>query len=114
MKKFLITLCVPILLCLPAQAASLSGSDIEKAFIGKRLKWKTVDGYEGTVRYSKNGSAKVNIKKPERVSDKGKWWVKGNRLCNQWEVIRDGKPKCFTYRQQSDGSYKSNTGTIIE
>lgn len=114
MKKFLIALSIPILFSFSAQAANLSASDIEKAFIGKRLKWKTVDGYEGTVRYSKNGSARVTIKKPERVSDKGKWWIKGNRMCNQWEVVREGKPKCFSYKQLSDGSYKSNTGTIIK
>lgn len=28
--------------------------------------------------------------------DKGRWWIEGNQLCQQWEQWYDGKRFCFT------------------
>ena len=113
MKRLLLTFGIVLVFGFPAQAKNLNVDEMRKAFVGKRVTYVTKDGYEGSARYSKNGSAKVTNKKPERCTDRGSWRIKGNKFCNKWEVIRDGKEKCFTYKETGKGVYLSNTGTVI-
>lgn len=81
-----------------AFAKNLTAAEIKSNIAGKRVSWVTNDGYKGTTKYSKNGTAKVSIKSPKKFQDQGKWRTKGNKICNKWEQIREGKEKCFTLK----------------
>jgi len=106
MKKITLAICAVLALSVPAMAKNLTGAELQEKLIGKRIKFESTDGqFKGTLRYSKNGKVRVSQSKPERFKDKGIWWIKGNKLCNQWEVIREAKPKCFTYKELGPKTY---------
>lgn len=38
----------------------------------------------------------------EGVSDRGKWWVDGSRLCQKWSSWMDGETYCYTLSRSGD------------
>ncbi|MEL6422983.1 MAG: hypothetical protein AAFQ42_11110 [Pseudomonadota bacterium] len=50
--------------------------------------------------------------------DTGNWWIKGNRLCQRWNVWFEGKTRCLAVRRRGatfhwqDQSGKKGTATI--
>lgn len=114
MKKILLAAGAIVMMAVPAKAANLTAEQMQKAFVGKRITYETADGFKGSARYNKNGSASLSNTKPDRFKDKGTWRIKGNSFCNKWEVVRDGRERCFTYVETGKGRYLSNTGTAIK
>lgn len=106
MRKFTLAICTVLAFSVPATAKTLTGAELQEKLVGKRIKFENTDGtIKGTTRYNKNGKARVSLTKPNRFKDKGIWWIKGNKLCNQWEQIREGEPKCFTYKELGPKTY---------
>jgi hypothetical protein len=86
----------------PAQArAQLSEREILKTVAGKRIYLKTPLGGEFPLYYRADGRVDgsgdaVGLGRFMQPKDEGRWWVKGNRLCQKWQTWYDGKRFCFT------------------
>lgn len=107
-----------------AEPAALSGDTLKKAVSGKTVNLN-VSGVNLPIRYSANGtmSGKVNgfvaaVAGEDRPSDSGKWWVKGDQLCQRWNSWLEKKPYCYKLTmnggsvlwKRNDG--RSGTATI--
>ena len=86
----------------PADARTpLSTSEIERTVSGKRIYLRTPLGGEFPLFYQRNGQVDgsgeaVGLGRFMKPRDKGRWWVRSNRLCQQWQTWYDGKQFCFT------------------
>ncbi|MXN66923.1 hypothetical protein GR183_18565 [Stappia sp. GBMRC 2046] len=92
-----------------AQAAiansEMTGSEIKAAVSGKRIFLKTPFGGEFPLYYRENGKVDgsgkaIGLGRFMKPSDSGRWWVQGDRLCQQWRSWYDGKRFCFTLAEQ--------------
>ncbi|WP_051241455.1 hypothetical protein [Stappia stellulata] len=85
-----------------AQAnTQLSQSEIKQVVSGKRIYLKTPLGGEFPLYYQTNGTVDgsgdaVGLGRFMQPNDEGRWWVRGNRLCQKWQSWYDGKQFCFT------------------
>ena len=84
----------------PAGASSLSGADIQANVVGKQIFLSTAFGGEFPLNYRRNGVVDGNgealgLGRFVRPSDQGKWWVRGNRLCQQFQTWYKGAVLCF-------------------
>lgn len=104
MKRFAKTFCVAALLSLPfatnASAEILSGEEIRNSIIGKRIYLSIPLGGEFPLRYQNNGVVKgdgsaVGVGRFFSPKDQGRWWIKGNDLCQQWQEWYEGRTFCF-------------------
>lgn len=92
-----------------AQArASLSEQEIRQTISGKRIYLKTPLGGEFPLYYRTNGRVDgsgeaVGLGRFMQPKDEGRWWVRGDRLCQKWESWYDGKQFCFTL-SRGDGN----------
>ena len=93
--------------------SKLSESELMDQLVGKKLEFQTPDGATGFVRYSRNGKAKLWEGNFEPNRDRGNWWIKGNSLCNQWKVVRNGTAACSSFKSTGEGSYISSKGTKV-
>jgi hypothetical protein len=44
------------------------------------------------------------------TSDRGRWWVAGNKLCQQWQSWFDKATHCFELRREGQTLYWSGSG----
>jgi hypothetical protein len=100
-------------LALPATAAlaeptTLAGDELRQAISGKTI-FLNVSGFELPIRYATNGrmsgkmsTVAASFSRGDGAQDRGKWWVAGDQLCQQWTSWMDGKAYC--YRLTRDGS----------
>jgi hypothetical protein len=82
------------------QARELAESDIREKISGKRIFLAVPLGGEFPLFYRKDGRVDgtgeaVGLGRLARPTDGGRWWVSGNRLCQQWQTWYDGKRMCF-------------------
>lgn len=91
---------------MPAQAdnALLSGTEIHSLVNGQRIYIGGPLGAELPVNYRTNGTVDgsgeaVGLGKFFQPKDKGRWWIKGNQLCQQWEQWYNGTVMCFTLQR---------------
>lgn len=97
-----------------AQASSkLSANELREQIVGKKLEFETPNGAHGFVRYSNNGKAKLWDSNFDPNRDRGKWWIEGNTLCNQWKVVRNGTASCSSFKSIGNGSYMTSRGTKV-
>lgn len=86
----------------PALAsAQLSEKEIRNTVAGKRIYLKVPLGGEFPLYYQANGKVSgsgdaVGLGRFMQPKDQGRWWVRGNRLCQKWQAWYDGKQFCFT------------------
>jgi hypothetical protein len=83
-----------------AQARELAGDDIRNKIVGKRIYLAAPLGGEFPLFYRKDGRVDgtgeaIGLGRLARPSDSGRWWIAGNRLCQQWQSWYDGKRMCF-------------------
>ena len=97
---------------LPAEARTpMDGSQIKQTISGKRIYLKTPFGGEFPLNYRRNGKVDgegqaVGLGRFMQPEDQGRWWVRGNRLCQKWQNWYDGKRFCFTLsRGEGDRLY---------
>lgn len=105
-----------------AETPPLSGEAIRAAVTGKTVVMNTpVGGIP--VSYRDNGTMIGRAKDLQLYTgqerDRGKWWVKSDQMCQQWETWLEGQTHCFTVRidgvtvfwRRNDG--KAGTATIV-
>ncbi len=83
-----------------ANAELMTGAQIRKDVVGKRIYLSAPLGGEFPLFYRADGQVDgsgeaLGIGKWVRPTDKGRWWISGNQLCQQWQTWYDGKPMCF-------------------
>jgi hypothetical protein len=87
---------------IPAQANDpLDADEIRRLVIGKRIYLATPLGGEIPMNYQTNGRVDasgeaVGLGRFLAPKDNGRWWISGNRLCQQWQVWYEGQRMCFT------------------
>ncbi len=95
MKTFISAVAISMAALTTAYAAPLNGQDLRKAIAGKTL-IISARGHTIPVRFSANGSMSGSFKGifAGQRSDRGRWWISGNQLCQQWSNWLDGKSHC--------------------
>jgi hypothetical protein len=102
---------------LAAERASLSGDELRKAVSGKTV-YLRISGFELPIRYSPGGSMSgrmgavaATLARGDGASDRGKWWVSGSQLCQQWTSWMEGKSYCYTLTRRGHSvSWVRNDG----
>ena len=92
----------------PAAAAQMDGGEIRSAVAGKRVFLQVPLGGEFPLYYRANGRVDgtgeaVGLGKYMQPKDSGRWWVDGDRLCQQWQAWYDGRVFCFTLTRAGEG-----------
>ena len=84
-----------------AGEASLTGNVLRKTVSGKTVYLK-ISGFELPIRYSAGGSmtgsmsmVAAALSRGDGASDRGKWWISGDQLCQRWTSWMDGKSYCY-------------------
>lgn len=88
----------------PAMADVLKGEAIDQTVRGKRIYLATPFGGEFPLNYRPNGRVDgdgeaLGLGRLMRPQDSGRWWVRDNRLCQQWSTWEQGQTYCFTLRK---------------
>ncbi len=93
-------------LALPATASlaeptTLAGDELRQAISGKTV-FLNISGFELPIRYAANGrmsgkmsTVAASFSRGDGAQDRGKWWVAGDQLCQQWVSWMDGKAYCY-------------------
>lgn len=90
-----------------AEAPAMSKDEIRKAVRGKRIYLQTPFGGEFPLFYRTDGvvdgtGEALGLGRFMAPKDSGKWWIEGNRLCQQWQEWYDGKRQCFVLQRLSE------------
>jgi len=91
-----------------AEPAQLAGDELRQAISGKTV-YLNISGFELPINYAANGrmsgkmsTVAASFSRGDGAQDRGKWWVAGDQLCQQWTSWMDGKTYC--YKLTRDGS----------
>jgi hypothetical protein len=83
------------------KSASLAGAELRKAVSGKTV-YLHISGFELPIRYAASGSmtgslgtVAATLARGDGTSDRGKWWIAGNQLCQRWTSWMDGSTYCY-------------------
>jgi hypothetical protein len=90
-----------------ADTKPMSAKDIEQTIRGKRIYLQTPFGGEFPLFYDRNGvvdgsGEALGLGRFMAPTDSGRWWIDGNRLCQQWQEWYDGKRHCFELTRTGD------------
>ena len=117
MINLVLALVLPLVVVTQAPTASSSGSHISGHEVRKIIQGRTVYiasgyGFEVPVYYGANGSMSGKVgKMPTLVaikshsSDRGRWWIKGNQLCQRWRTWLKGATYCFRLSREGRKVY---------
>ena len=85
----------------PANAETLSGDALRSAVVGKTVFLK-ISGFELPIEYSSRGTMKGSMgtvaaafSRGDGASDRGKWWIADNQLCQKWNTWMEGQTYCY-------------------
>jgi hypothetical protein len=107
-----------------AEPTKLGGEHIKEAFTGSRVELDTPLGTTIPIKFTGDGLMRGNAGSLASVlgaeNDRGRWWVKGDRLCYKWFRWFDAEEQCLTihlkdervFWRRDDG--KKGTATIVE
>ena len=85
---------------------TLTTNQIELALKGKTIYGTFPTGNDFKTYHRADGKAFTKCCADSwRFRDSGKWWVKDNKLCTQWETLRHGEVGC-SYIVREDGRLK--------
>lgn len=91
-----------------AEPTTLAGDELRQAISGKTV-FLNISGFELPIRYAANGrmsgkmsTVAASFSRGDGAQDRGKWWVAGDQLCQQWTSWMEGKAYC--YRLTREGS----------
>lgn len=95
----------------PAHAEKLSGGDIKELVNGKRIFLKVPLGGEFPLFYQTNGSVTgdgtaLGLGRYLAPKETGRWFVRGDSLCQQFPTWYDGKVSCFTLQKTGETSLR--------
>ena len=93
----------------PASADQLSGSELKQFVNGKRVYLATPFGGEFPLNYKRTGvvtgdGSALGLGKFLAPTESGRWWVKGENLCQQWPTWYDGRTTCFRIKKTGERS----------
>ena len=84
-----------------AEPATLAGDELRQAISGK-IVYLNISGFELPINYAANGrmsgkmsTVAASFSRGDGAQDRGKWWVAGDQLCQQWTSWMDGKAYCY-------------------
>lgn len=85
----------------PAKAGELDGSQIKSMISGQRVLLATSWGFEFPLVYRSGGSVTgdgTGTRLAEFFAPKetGKWWIRGNQMCQQFPTWYKGRTFCFS------------------
>jgi hypothetical protein len=100
-----------------AEPISLAGDELRQAISGKTV-YLNVSGFELPIRYSPNGrmsgtigAVAASFGRGDGTSDRGKWWVASDQLCQKWTSWMDGQSYCYRLiRNGNSVQWTSNDG----
>jgi hypothetical protein len=92
-----------------ASAEQLAGGELQQFVSGKRVYLATPFGGEFPLNYKQSGivtgdGTALGLGRFFAPTESGKWWVRGENLCQQWPTWYDGKPTCFQIRKTGERS----------
>lgn len=92
-----------------ANAEQLAGNQLKQFVNGKRVFLATPFGGEFPLNYKSTGvvtgdGTALGLGKFFAPTESGRWWVKGENLCQQWPTWYDGKTTCFQIRKTGERS----------
>ena len=89
-----------------AASVALSGDVLRNAVSDKTVVLR-ISGFELPIRYSSRGTMTGRMSTfaaafsgSKSVSDHGKWWVGGRKLCQKWSTWMDGATYCYALSEQ--------------
>ncbi|MCY0094975.1 hypothetical protein [Hoeflea ulvae] len=87
----------------------LAGAELKGFVNGKRVYLATPFGGEFPLNYQPSGvvsgdGTSLGLGKFLAPKENGRWWVKGENLCQQWPTWYDGKATCFRIEKTGDQS----------
>ena len=89
-----------------AASVALSGDVLRNAVSDKTVVLR-ISGFELPIRYSSRGTMTGRMSTfaaafsgSKSVSDHGKWWVDGRKLCQKWSSWMDGATYCYALSEQ--------------
>lgn len=93
----------------PVSAEMLAGSALKDFVNGKRVYLKIPLGGEFPLYYQTNGKvsgdgSSVGLGKYFAPKETGRWFVEGNKLCQQFPTWYKGKVSCFTVTRTGEAS----------
>ena len=114
MLRFRALLCAAIAITafvdLPARAEGerVSAEEIRQSIIGRRIYLAAPIGGEFPLNYRPSGMVDGNgealgIGRLVRPKDEGRWWIAGDRLCQQFRNWYKGAPMCFELYRDGEG-----------
>ncbi|WP_234905843.1 hypothetical protein [Affinirhizobium pseudoryzae] len=94
-----------------ANQERISASDIRSDIIGKRIYLAAPLGGEFPLNYRTSGVVDGNgealgLGRFVKPNDTGKWWIRGDRLCQQFTTWYKGAPMCFELYRTGDKTLK--------
>jgi hypothetical protein len=109
---------------LAAEPTKLGGSDIKETFTGSRIELDTPLGTTIPIQFTGDGLMTGNAGSLASVlgaqNDRGRWWVKGDRLCYKWFRWFDAEEQCLSIHMNDERVFwrsddgKKGTATIVE
>jgi hypothetical protein len=98
-----------------ADANALAGDSLSKTIGGHTVVMQSM-GVSLPVSYRANGTMAGRMQSyvaamagESKLSDSGKWWIKGGMLCQRWSHWLDGKTCCFSLKQSGATIYWTST-----
>ena len=100
-----------------AEPISLAGDELRQAISGKTV-YLDVSAFGLPIRYSPNGrmsgtigAVAASFGRGDGTSDRGKWWVASDQLCQKWTSWMDGQSYCYRLiRNGNSVQWTSNDG----
>ena len=84
-----------------AESVSLSGDELRQAVTGKTV-YLNISGFELPIKYAANGrmtgtmsTVAASFSRGDGSSDRGKWWVANDQLCQKWSSWMESKEYCY-------------------
>lgn len=84
-----------------AEPVTLAGDELRQAISGKTV-YLNISGFELPIRYTANGrmsgkmgTVAASFSRGDGAQDRGKWWVTGDQLCQQWTSWMNAKSYCY-------------------
>jgi hypothetical protein len=88
-----------------------TAAEIASDIIGKRIYLAVPMGGEFPLNYRTNGQVDgtgeaLGLGRFAKPNDTGRWWIDGDRLCQQFTTWYKGNPMCFELERIDDGKLK--------